>query len=54
MIAAGADTPDGELRRRLDYMLAELERCQVAAGDGYLGGVPDGRAMWKDVAAGMH
>ena len=52
MIAAGADTPDGELRRRLDYMLAELKRCQVAAGDGYLGGVPDGRAMWKDVAAG--
>jgi DUF1680 family protein len=52
MTASGADTPDGELRRRLDYMLAELERCQNASGDGYLGGVPDGRALWKDVAAG--
>lgn len=51
MIASGADT-DGELRRRLDYMLAELERCQLAAGDGYIGGVPGGRAMWKELAGG--
>lgn len=52
MIVSGADTPDGELRRRLDYMLAELERCQKASGDSYIGGVPGGRAFWKDVAAG--
>jgi DUF1680 family protein len=52
MIASGADTPDGELLRRLDYMLAELERCQSAAGDGYIGGVPGGRAVWKDIAEG--
>jgi DUF1680 family protein len=52
MIAAGADTPDRELRRRLDYMLAELDRCQKTAGDGYLGGVPGSRAFWKDIAAG--
>ena len=52
MIASGADTPDGELRRRLDYMLAELERCQQATGDGYIGGVPGGRIFWKEIAAG--
>jgi DUF1680 family protein len=52
MIASGADTPDGALRRRLDYMLAELEQCQNAAGDGYLGGVPGSRAFWNDFAAG--
>ena len=52
MIAAGADTPAGELRRRLRYMLAELARCQAAVGDGYLGGVPRGRALWEDVGAG--
>lgn len=52
MIASGADTPEGEFSRRLDYMLAELERCQSAAGDGYLGGVPGGRAFWRNLAAG--
>jgi len=52
MIASGADTPDGELQRRLDDMLSELERCQKASPDGYIGGVPGGRELWKEVAAG--
>ncbi|WP_342750902.1 glycoside hydrolase family 127 protein [Termitidicoccus mucosus] len=52
MIASGADTPGRELQRRLDYMLAELERCQKANGDGYIGGIPGGRAFWADLAAG--
>lgn len=52
MVAAGADTPDGELRRRLDYMISELDRCQQASGDGYIGGVPGSRELWKSVAAG--
>ncbi len=51
MIASGAD-PDGELGRRLDYMLAELERCQNAFGNGYIGGVPGSKPFWKDVADG--
>ncbi len=53
MIASGADTPDGELRRRLEYMIGELDRCQQAAGNGYLGGVPGSRALWQAVAAGQ-
>jgi hypothetical protein len=52
MIASGADATEGELRRRLDYMLAELDRCQKASDDGYLGGVPGSRELWKTVAAG--
>jgi hypothetical protein len=52
MIASGADTPDGELRRRLDYAVSELARCQEAASDGCLGGVPGSRELWKAVAAG--
>jgi uncharacterized protein len=52
MIAAGADTPDGELKRRLDYMVSELGRCQQAAGDGYIGGVPGSREMWPAIATG--
>jgi DUF1680 family protein len=52
MIASGADRPDGELRRRLNYMISELDRCQKASGDGYVGGVPGSRELWKAVAAG--
>ncbi|HNX95441.1 MAG TPA: glycoside hydrolase family 127 protein [Holophaga sp.] len=52
MIAAGADTPDGLLRSRLTHMLNELQACQAAFGDGYLGGVPGSRELWRAVAAG--
>jgi uncharacterized protein len=52
MIAAGEDTPDGELKRRLLSMLGELERCQRANGDGSLSGVPGSRKLWTDVANG--
>ena len=53
MIAAGHDTDDGELARRLDRMLDELERCRAARGDGYLGGVPGGDALWTQVRRGQ-
>jgi len=51
MIASGND-PDGELGRRLDYMLGEMARAQDAGGDGYIGGVPDSREFWKMIADG--
>jgi DUF1680 family protein len=47
-----ASTGDAEVKRRLDYVVAELKRAQEANGDGYLGGIPGGRAAWRDVAAG--
>ena len=40
MIASGNDA-DGELSRRLDYMLSEMDRVQKANGDGYIGGIPE-------------
>lgn len=53
MIASGADTPDGQLRNRLDYILAELDRCQQASGDGYIGGIPASRQLWSQIASGQ-
>lgn len=52
MIASGADTPEGELKRRLDYMVSELGRCQNASSNGYVGGVPGSSELWKAIAAG--
>jgi len=52
MVASGADTAEGELQRRLSYMVTELDRCQKAPDDGYIGGVPGGRELWKAIAAG--
>src|SRR3954469_18925451 len=50
LIASGDDTKSGELRRRLNYMVDELELCQSANGDGYVGGVPGSREFWKQIA----
>lgn len=47
-----ASTGDQEVLERLEYMIAELKRAQDAHGDGYLGGVPDGRAVWQEIARG--
>jgi len=47
-----ADTGDAEVKRRLDYMISELAECQKANGDGYVGGVPNGKALWAEIAGG--
>ncbi|MBR1505596.1 MAG: glycoside hydrolase family 127 protein [Prevotella sp.] len=47
-----AATGNREIEQRMDYMLAELERCQLAVGDGYLSGVPGGRKIWQEIADG--
>ncbi|MBQ8487399.1 MAG: glycoside hydrolase family 127 protein [Prevotella sp.] len=47
-----AATGNKEIEARLDYVLDELRRCQNAAGDGYLCGVPGGRKIWKEIAEG--
>jgi DUF1680 family protein len=47
-----ASTGDPEVKRRLDYFVAELKRAQQANGDGYVGGIPGGRAAWRDIEAG--
>lgn len=45
-----AATGDERLKERLDYMVAHLAMAQ--GKDGYLCGVPEGKAMWTDVFAG--
>ncbi|RZJ13501.1 MAG: glycosyl hydrolase [Rubrivivax sp.] len=47
-----ASTGDPEVKKRLDYVVAELKRCQDALGNGYIGGVPDGAKAWGEVAKG--
>lgn len=47
-----AATGEPRLRERLNYMLDELEACQQKNGNGYVGGIPNGNAMWQDIAKG--
>jgi DUF1680 family protein len=49
MVAA---TGESEMSRRLNYMISELARCQEKNGNGYVGGVPNGRELWQQIAAG--
>lgn len=36
----------------LNYMLNWLEKCQDKNGNGYVGGVPNGKQLWNEVAKG--
>jgi DUF1680 family protein len=47
-----ASTGSIECKRRLDYMVNELARCQEKNKNGYVGGVPGGKAMWAQVKTG--
>jgi len=47
-----ASTGDVKVKERMDYMVAELDKCQLANGNGYLAGIPGGKAMWKEIKAG--
>lgn len=52
LAGAWATLGDEECRTRHDYMVEELARCQEAGGDGYVGGIPDGRQLWRELTAG--
>ncbi|MHA6247168.1 beta-L-arabinofuranosidase domain-containing protein [Pontibacter sp. CAU 1760] len=47
-----ASTGNPELLQRLGYMVDQLEKCQQENGNGYIGGVPGGEAMWQEIANG--
>ncbi|WP_352432921.1 glycoside hydrolase family 127 protein [Mucilaginibacter sp. PAMB04274] len=47
-----AATGNQECKRRLDYMVSELARCQQNNADGYVGGVPGGKQMWAKFKQG--
>ncbi|MGJ8691380.1 MAG: beta-L-arabinofuranosidase domain-containing protein [Thalassotalea sp.] len=50
---AYAATGDGAILRRLTYMIQELDKCQKAHGNGYLGAVPKGAEVWRQIANGQ-
>ena len=47
-----ASTDNQELQTRLEYMLSELERCQNKNGNGYVGGIPQGKIFWERIHKG--
>jgi len=47
-----ASTGDKQIKERLDYMIGELKRCQDVNGNGYIGGVPGGNAVWQEIKEG--
>ena len=47
-----ASTGDARFRDRVNYIVAELELCQKAQGDGYVAAIPNGRKIFKEIAAG--
>jgi DUF1680 family protein len=48
-----AATEDHRIKDRLDYVLSELNRCQLAAGDGFLTGVPNGKKVFEEIRKGQ-
>jgi DUF1680 family protein len=48
-----ASTGNEIVLQRLNYMIAELKRCQDKNGNGYVGGIPDGDAAWQALAKGQ-
>jgi uncharacterized protein len=47
-----ASTGNPELLRRLEYMIDWLARCQETNANGYVGGIPGGKAMWEEIGRG--
>ncbi len=47
-----AATGNPELKSRLDYMISELARCQEKNGNGYVGGIPQGKVFWDRIHKG--
>jgi DUF1680 family protein len=47
-----ASNGNAAVEKRLNYMIDQLEICQQKNGNGYLGGIPGGKAMWQEIAQG--
>jgi DUF1680 family protein len=47
-----AATKDELVLQRLNYVIAELKKCQDNLGSGYIGGIPDSNKMWSEIARG--
>jgi DUF1680 family protein len=47
-----AATGDVRFRKRVHYIVAELELCQKTIGNGYVAAIPNGKKIFQEVAAG--
>jgi len=47
-----AASGDGRFLDRVNYIVDELALCQQAHGNGYVGGIPDAKRIFAEVAAG--
>ncbi len=47
-----AATGEKELKTRLDYMVDQLALCQQKNGNGYAGGIPQGKVFWERIRKG--
>lgn len=47
-----ASSGNKELKTRLDYMVNELALCQAKNGNGYVGGIPNGKVFWERIHKG--
>lgn len=45
-------TGEKELKTRLDYMVDQLALCQQKNGNGYVGGIPQGKVFWERIRKG--
>lgn len=47
-----AATGDVRFRERVNYIIAELEECQRANGNGYVAAIPNGKKIFQEVSVG--
>lgn len=47
-----ASTGNSELLERLNYMVSVLAECQKKNGNGYVGGIPQGKVFWSRIKNG--
>ncbi|MEZ0539833.1 glycoside hydrolase family 127 protein [Fibrella arboris] len=47
-----ASTGEADLKKRLDYMIGQLAQCQAKNGNGYVGGIPQGKVFWERIHNG--
>ena len=47
-----AATGDVRFRERVNYIVAELDECQRANGNGYVAAIPNGKKIFQEVSAG--
>jgi hypothetical protein len=47
-----ASTGDTRFRERVNYIIAELETCQHANGNGYVAAIPNGKKIFQEVSTG--